>query len=85
MPVGTLALAGTVLGPYVTHLEPLLGQYAHSVPEADGATPYHLALWHGWGTPLALSLVAWALGAALFAANTPLIRLARKTALPTAE
>ncbi|MFJ4406477.1 Na+/H+ antiporter subunit A [Streptomyces sp. NPDC088910] len=85
VPVGTLALAGTVLGPYVTHLEPLLGQYAHSVPEADGATPYHLALWHGWGTPLALSLVAWALGAALFAANTPLIRLARKTALPTAE
>ncbi|MET9221699.1 Na+/H+ antiporter subunit A [Streptomyces sp. NPDC003300] len=85
VPVGTLALAGTVLGPYVTHLEPLLGQYAHSVPEADGATPYHLALWHGWGTPLALSLVAWALGAALFAGNTPLIRLARKTALPTAE
>ncbi|MFJ1587298.1 Na+/H+ antiporter subunit A [Streptomyces sp. NPDC088197] len=85
VPVGTLALAGTVLGPYVTRLEPLLGQYAHSVPEADGATPYHLALWHGWGTPLALSLVAWALGAALFAANTPLIRLARKTALPTAE
>ncbi|MFF6961000.1 Na+/H+ antiporter subunit A [Streptomyces sp. NPDC008317] len=85
VPVGTLALAGTVLGPYVTHLEPLLGQYAHSVPEADGAAPYHLALWHGWGTPLALSLVAWALGAALFAGNTPLIRLARKTALPTAE
>ncbi|MBD0738163.1 hydrogen gas-evolving membrane-bound hydrogenase subunit E [Streptomyces sp. CBMA29] len=85
LPVGALALAGTVLGPYVAHLEPLLGRYAHSVPEAAGATPYHLALWHGWGTPLALSLVAWALGAALFAANTPLLRLARKTALPTAE
>ncbi|MEU6853950.1 Na+/H+ antiporter subunit A [Actinacidiphila alni] len=84
-PVGALAVAGLVLGPYVGRLEPLLGRYASTVPMDPGSTPYHLALWHGWSTPLALSILAWAAGAALFAASTPLIRLARKTALPTAE
>ncbi|MEW2517781.1 Na+/H+ antiporter subunit A [Actinacidiphila alni] len=84
-PVGALALAGLVLGPYVGRLEPLLARYAGTVREDPGSTPYHLALWHGWSTPLALSILAWAAGAALFAASTPLIRLARKTALPTAE
>ncbi|MFT3974235.1 MAG: proton-conducting transporter membrane subunit [Amaricoccus sp.] len=33
---------------------------------AAGSTPAHLALWHGVGAPLALSLATWALGAALY-------------------
>lgn len=85
VPVGVLALAGVVLGPYAGRVEPLVGRYAGSVRRDGGQHPYHLALWHGWGTPLALSLLAWAAGLALFAVNGPLIRLARKTALPTAE
>jgi multicomponent Na+:H+ antiporter subunit A len=83
--VGVLAGAGVVLGVYVGRLEPLFGRYAGSVGGAGAGAAYHLALWHGWGTPLALSMTAWVAGAAMFAAGTPLIRLARKAAWPTAE
>lgn len=83
--VGALAGAGVVLGPWVGRLEPLMARYADSVPDSGGQRPYHLALWHGAGTPLTLSVLAWAAGAAVFLANEPLVRLARRTALPGAE
>ncbi|MEU9203702.1 Na+/H+ antiporter subunit A [Streptomyces sp. NPDC048332] len=82
-PPALLAACGLVLGPGVGWTDRLLSAYADVFPAP--AHPYHLALWHGWGTALQLSAVATAGGAVLFAVRTPVTRLSRRIAWPTAD
>lgn len=82
-PPALLAVCGLVLGPGVGWTDRLLSAYADVFPAP--AHPYHLALWHGWGTALLLSAVATAGGAVLFAVRGPVIRLSRRIAWPTAD
>ncbi|MFI1863959.1 Na+/H+ antiporter subunit A [Streptomyces jumonjinensis] len=82
-PPALLAAGCVILGPGVSRLNGLLGAYADAFPAP--AHPYRLSLWHGLGTALLLSGAAWAGGLALFLARDPVIRLSRRTALPTAD
>lgn len=82
-PPAVLAVCGLVLGPGVGWTDRLLSAYADAFPAS--AHPYHLALWHGWGTALALSVIATAGGAVLFAVRGPVVRLSRRIAWPTAD
>ncbi|MFE6976232.1 Na+/H+ antiporter subunit A [Streptomyces sp. NPDC057682] len=82
-PPALLAGCGFVLGPGVGLTDRLLSAYADTFPPTPH--PYHLALWHGWGTALLLSAVATAGGAVLFAARGPVTRLSRRIAWPTAD
>jgi multicomponent Na+:H+ antiporter subunit A len=75
-----LALAGLLLGPAIPWLEPLVSEYADTLPlVADSAEK--LALWHGWQPALVLSAVSLLGGAALFAARRPVGRLQRRFAV----
>ncbi|MEU1346251.1 Na+/H+ antiporter subunit A [Streptomyces sp. NPDC005795] len=80
-PPAVLAVCGLVLGPGVGWTDRLLSAYADAFP----AHPYHLALWHGWGTALTLSVIATAGGAVLFAVRAPVVRFSRRIAWPTAD
>ncbi|MFD4762912.1 Na+/H+ antiporter subunit A [Streptomyces sp. NPDC058439] len=82
-PPAVLAVCGLVLGPGVGWTDRLLGAYADAFPPS--AHPYHLALWHGFGTALLLSAAALAGGVLLFAARTTVTRLSRRIAWPTAD
>ncbi|MCX4794269.1 Na+/H+ antiporter subunit A [Streptomyces sp. NBC_01242] len=82
-PPAVLAVCGLVLGPDVGWTDRLLGAYADAFPPS--AHPYHLALWHGFGTALLLSAAALAGGVLLFAARTTVTRLSRRIAWPTAD
>ncbi|MFD7431913.1 Na+/H+ antiporter subunit A [Streptomyces sp. NPDC059818] len=82
-PPALLAACGLVLGPGVGWTDRLLSAYADAFPAS--AHPYHLALWHGFGTALLLSAVALAGGAALFAWRGEVTRLSRRIAWPTAD
>ncbi|MFF3492096.1 Na+/H+ antiporter subunit A [Streptomyces sp. NPDC002795] len=82
-PPALLALAGLLLGPGIDWTAHLFEQYAKQYPVP--AHPYHLALWHGFGTALGLSVLAWAGGAALFLARGPVVRLGRRFAWPKAD
>ncbi|MFI8438540.1 Na+/H+ antiporter subunit A [Streptomyces sp. NPDC079020] len=82
-PPALLAVCGLVLGPGVGWTDRLFSAYADVFPAP--AHPYHLALWHGAGTALLLSALAWACGAVLFAGRAPLTRLARRVAWPKAD
>ncbi|UZI27885.1 Na+/H+ antiporter subunit A [Streptomyces sp. VB1] len=82
-PPALLAALGLVLGPGVGWTDRLLGAYADTFP-AEGK-PYHLALWHGFGTALLLSALAWAAGAVLFLGRAHVTRLSRRIAWPTAD
>ncbi|MEU8762351.1 Na+/H+ antiporter subunit A [Streptomyces sp. NPDC048659] len=82
-PPALLALGCLVLGPGIGWLAPLFERYADTYPAP--AEPYHLALWHGFGTPLGLSALAWLGGAALFVAREPVVRIGRRLAWPTAD
>ncbi|MFF0493897.1 Na+/H+ antiporter subunit A [Nocardia sp. NPDC004068] len=62
-PPALLALAGLVAGFGAPLVDGLLRPYAETVA---GQHLSHLALWHGWGTPLTLTLVVIAAGVALF-------------------
>ncbi|HEY9438470.1 MAG TPA: proton-conducting transporter membrane subunit, partial [Streptomyces sp.] len=73
-----LAGAGLVLGPGVNWTDSLFAAYADVFPAP--AHPYHLALWHGFGTVFLLSALTWAGGALLFAARAPVVRLSRRLA-----
>jgi multicomponent Na+:H+ antiporter subunit A len=81
-PAGVLAAAGLVLGVGAKWLDGLLAEYADTVP---GAHEQHLSAWHGFGQALGLSVVAWLVGAGLFAARAPLYRVHVKYRLPEAE
>ncbi|MEU6019020.1 Na+/H+ antiporter subunit A [Streptomyces sp. NPDC047515] len=82
-PPALLALCGLVLGPGVGRVDRLLGAYADTFPPT--AHPYHLSLWHGFGTALLLSAVAVAGGVVLFAGRATVTRLSRRIAWPTAD
>ncbi|MBO0915361.1 Na+/H+ antiporter subunit A [Streptomyces laculatispora] len=82
-PPALLAACGLVLGPGVGWTDRLLSAYADTFPVP--AHPYHLALWHGFGTAVLLSAVALAGGAALFAWRGEVTRLSRRIAWPTAD
>ncbi|WP_328906396.1 Na+/H+ antiporter subunit A [Streptomyces sp. NBC_00234] len=82
-PPAFLALCGLVLGPGVGWTDRLLAAYADTFPPT--AHPYHLALWHGFGTALLLSALAWAGGAVLFARRSTVTRISRRIAWPTAD
>ncbi|MFE3516311.1 Na+/H+ antiporter subunit A [Streptomyces sp. NPDC059166] len=82
-PPAVLAVAGLVLGPGVGWTDPLFAAYADNFPAP--AHPYHLALWHGFGTALLLSVLAWAAGALLFAGRGRVTAFSRRVAWPTAD
>ncbi|MGW8886997.1 Na+/H+ antiporter subunit A [Streptomyces sp. NPDC055749] len=82
-PPALLAVCGLVLGPGVGWTDRLFAAYADTFPAP--AHPYHLALWHGFGTALLLSALAWAGGALLFARRSTVTRLSRRIAWPTAD
>ncbi|MER5366228.1 Na+/H+ antiporter subunit A [Streptomyces sp. NPDC002722] len=82
-PPALLAVCGLVLGPGVGWTDRLFGAYADAFPPS--AHPYHLALWHGFGTALLLSAVATAGGVLLFTGHTTVTRLSRRIAWPTAD
>ncbi|WP_329193512.1 Na+/H+ antiporter subunit A [Streptomyces sp. NBC_01435] len=82
-PPALLAVCGLVLGPGVGWTDRLFSAYADAFPPA--AHPYHLALWHGFGTALLLSAIALAGGVVLFLGRTTVTRLSRRIAWPTAD
>lgn len=82
-PPALLAVCGLVLGPGVGWTERLFAAYADTFPAPEH--PYHLALWHGFGTALLLSALAWAGGALLFAGRSTVTRVSRRIAWPTAD
>jgi multicomponent Na+:H+ antiporter subunit A len=67
-----LAAAGLVFGIWPTGLDNVLDNYADTVP---GGEKYDLALWHGLGLPLLLSVLVLAVGAAVYFGRTRLRRL----------
>src|SRR3984893_1624396 len=73
-----LALAGLVVGLWPARLDGVLDDYADTVP---GGADYHLALWHGLGLPLLLSVLVLALGTAAFFGRARL-RRGRVPSLP---
>ncbi|MBF6329155.1 Na+/H+ antiporter subunit A [Nocardia transvalensis] len=63
VPPALLAVASLAAGLGAPVLDRLLRPYAQSL---GGAEPSHLALWHGWGHPLTLTMVIIACGVVLF-------------------
>ncbi len=61
-----LAAAGLIFGVWPTGLDDVLDNYADTVP---GGEDYSLALWHGLGLPLLLSVLVLATGAAVYFAR----------------
>ncbi|MFD5321340.1 Na+/H+ antiporter subunit A [Streptomyces sp. NPDC127098] len=82
-PPALLAAACLVLGPGVGWTAGLCEAYAARYPVP--AHPYHLALWHGFGTALGLSALAWAAGTVLFVLRSPTAALGRQWAWPAAD
>lgn len=70
-----LAVFGVIAGLAPWLIEPLFVPYASSFGEAP---TYHLALWHGWGPALGVTLFIFALGAALFTFRAPVLRAQSK-------
>jgi multicomponent Na+:H+ antiporter subunit A len=62
-PAAVAAVAGLVLGPGVSWLEPL--EKSAVTARAPGVATPELALWHGWSLELALSLVTFTVGLGL--------------------
>jgi multicomponent Na+:H+ antiporter subunit A len=62
-PPAILAAAGLLFGLWPAPLERALDTYSDTVP---GGVDYHLALWHGVGLPVLLSILVLALGTAAF-------------------
>jgi multicomponent Na+:H+ antiporter subunit A len=58
-----LATAGLAFGLWPAGMDAVLDGYANTMPGGSG---YHLALWHGLGLPLLLSVVVLAVGTAVF-------------------
>ncbi|RJL31664.1 Na+/H+ antiporter subunit A [Bailinhaonella thermotolerans] len=75
-----LSLAGLVAGLVAGPLNAALTPYARTFPEGDRPVE-GLALWHGVGVPLALTLLVIAAGTGLFLAREPVARLGARLAL----
>ncbi|MGV0793979.1 Na+/H+ antiporter subunit A [Mycolicibacterium sp. XJ1819] len=69
---GVLALAGLVFGLWPSAVDDLLADYADTVP---GGNDYDLALWHGLGAPLLLSMLVLATGAGAYFGRERLRRI----------
>ncbi|MET8740839.1 Na+/H+ antiporter subunit A [Streptomyces sp. NPDC004728] len=82
-PPALLALCGLVLGPGVGWTDRLFSAYADAFEPS--AHPYHLALWHGFGTALLLSAVAVTGGVLLFLGRAGVTRLSRRIAWRSAD
>ncbi|MEX7469143.1 Na+/H+ antiporter subunit A [Mycobacterium adipatum] len=63
LPPAILAAAGLVFGLWPAGVDAALDDYAGTVP---GPSDYHLALWHGFGVPLLLSVLILGVGTGLF-------------------
>jgi multicomponent Na+:H+ antiporter subunit A len=72
IPPALLAAAGLLFGLWPNRLNTLLDGYAESVPGDDN---YELALWHGLGLPLLLSMLVLAVGTAAFFGRSRLRRM----------
>jgi multicomponent Na+:H+ antiporter subunit A len=79
IPPAILAAAGLVFGVVPGRLGDVLDDYADTVP---GGEDYHLALWHGFGLPLVLSLLVLAIGTAAFFTRDRLRRVRTGAWLP---
>ena len=79
-PPVALALAGLAVGLAPGHLDELVAPAADRFSE--GSPDYHLALWHGLGWPVLLSLLSLAAGAAVHLLGEPLGRWRERFALP---
>lgn len=77
-PAALLGVGCVALGLAAGSLDHWISSYADLFPPAG--TDYHLALWHGLGTPLYLSAGAICAGALLFLAREPVARLQLATA-----
>ena len=75
-----LALAGLLAGPFSPLLEPLVAEYADTMPLV-APEPEELALWHGLQPALALSALTLVGGALLFAARSAVSRTQRRVAV----
>ncbi|MFC7326580.1 Na+/H+ antiporter subunit A [Marinactinospora rubrisoli] len=84
-PAALLALAGLAGGPLAAAADPVLAGYADTVRWTTGGEPQHLALWHGLGLPLVLSLFCVAGGLLLFAARERVAWLGHRLALVDAD
>ncbi|WP_227979414.1 Na+/H+ antiporter subunit A [Nocardia spumae] len=62
-PPAVLAAASLAAGLVAPWMDRVLAPYARTLP---GTLNAHLALWHGWGAPLTLTLIAIACGLVLF-------------------
>ncbi|MBP1162341.1 multicomponent Na+:H+ antiporter subunit A [Rhodococcus sp. PvR044] len=69
-----LAVGGLAAGLAAPVMDRLLSPYAQTLP-ADGNADYHLALWHGFGLPLYLTILVIGCGAVLFVAHRWVSRL----------
>ncbi|ORB68024.1 Na+/H+ antiporter subunit A [Mycolicibacterium tusciae] len=72
LPPALLAAAGLLFGLWPTQLDTVLDSYADTVP---GGEDYDLALWHGLGLPLLLSVLVLAVGSAAFFGRSRLRRV----------
>ncbi|KRD05585.1 cation:proton antiporter [Mycobacterium sp. Root265] len=63
LPPAVLAAAGLALGLWPSGLDSVLDDYAETIP---GPSDYHLALWHGFGVPLLLSVLILGVGTCVF-------------------
>ena len=75
-----LAVASLALGPLAVFSDAAIAPVAAAYP--DQATGYHLELWHGLTLELGLSVLAVALGVALFLAREPLARVQARVHSP---
>ncbi|NLU71096.1 Na+/H+ antiporter subunit A [Streptomyces sp. HNM0574] len=82
-PAALCSLAGLLLGPAVSALDPLFSGYADSF--ASSGSDFHLALWHGFGPALGLSAVSWAVGALAFLGMNALGRIGEQLAVTDGE
>lgn len=78
IPVGILALTSVVLGIASPAWSPILEMHADNYPGATG----HLALWHGFGAPLLVTIAVFGLGFTIFALRSPFERFAKKHSFP---
>ncbi|MRH28277.1 Na+/H+ antiporter subunit A [Microbacterium sp. SYP-A9085] len=85
---GPVVLAGltVVAGVVINGIDPFAARYADTLPDATGgiapAAHAHLALWHGVGIPLWISLGTLAVGALVFAGGLAVRWDARARVLP---
>ncbi|MGV9802550.1 Na+/H+ antiporter subunit A [Mycobacterium sp. NPDC003449] len=79
IPPAILAAAGLAFGLWPAGLDSVLDEYADTVP---GGSTYHLALWHGLGLPLLLSIVVLTVGTAAFFGRNRLPRTPFGSATP---